>query len=81
MQTLIRPKGNLDLLNFTQIIDKLSSNLIYLTLYFQGEPLLNPHFTEMVTSARNEKDVRRIVPELLKLGAEGIIEYQLNKII
>lgn len=55
MQTLIRPKGNLDLLNFTQIIDKLSSNLIYLTLYFQGEPLLNPHFTEMVTSARKRR--------------------------
>jgi ATP phosphoribosyltransferase len=28
-----------------------------------------------------EKEVRRIVPELIKLGAEGIVEYPLNKII
>ncbi len=34
-----------------------------------------------IESVLNEKEVRRIVPELLKNGAEGIIEYPLNKII
>jgi ATP phosphoribosyltransferase len=34
-----------------------------------------------IESIMSEKDVRRIVPELLKLGAEGIVEYPLNKII
>ncbi|MCM2358754.1 MAG: ATP phosphoribosyltransferase [Geobacteraceae bacterium] len=34
-----------------------------------------------VESVLNEKEVRRIIPELIKLGAEGIIEYPLNKII
>jgi ATP phosphoribosyltransferase len=34
-----------------------------------------------IESVLNEKDVRRIVPELMKLGAEGIIEYPLNKIM
>jgi ATP phosphoribosyltransferase len=34
-----------------------------------------------IESVMSEKDVRRIIPELIKLGAEGIIEYQLNKII
>lgn len=34
-----------------------------------------------IESIMTEKDVRRIVPELLKLGAEGIVEYSLNKII
>ena len=34
-----------------------------------------------VESIMSEKEVRRVVPELLKLGAEGIIEYPLNKII
>jgi ATP phosphoribosyltransferase len=34
-----------------------------------------------IESILNEKEVRRIVPELLKLGAEGIVEYSLNKII
>jgi len=28
-----------------------------------------------------EKDVRTIVPKLLELGAEGIVEYPLNKLI
>jgi radical SAM protein with 4Fe4S-binding SPASM domain len=53
MQSLSRPKGNMDLNVFGKILDKLSPDLIYLTLYFQGEPLLNPHFTEMVKLARN----------------------------
>jgi len=34
-----------------------------------------------IESILPEKDVRRIVPELLRLGGEGIIEYPLNKII
>jgi len=34
-----------------------------------------------IESIMPEKEVRRIVPELMKLGAEGIVEYSLNKII
>jgi ATP phosphoribosyltransferase len=34
-----------------------------------------------IESVLHEKEVRRIIPELLKKGAEGIIEYPLNKII
>ncbi len=34
-----------------------------------------------IESILPEKEVRRIVPELLSLGAEGIIEYPINKII
>ena len=34
-----------------------------------------------IESIMSEKEVRRIVPELIKLGAKGIIEYPLNKII
>ena len=34
-----------------------------------------------VESVLPEKEVRRIIPELLKLGAQGIIEYPLNKIL
>jgi len=39
---------------FRQLLEKLSPDLIYLTLYFQGEPLLNPHFTQMVQMARKQ---------------------------
>ena len=34
-----------------------------------------------IESILSEKDVRKIVPKLLELGAEGIVEYPLNKII
>ena len=34
-----------------------------------------------IESVLNEKEVRRIIPQLMKLGAEGIIEYPLSKII
>lgn len=34
-----------------------------------------------IESVLPEKEVRRIVPELLKTGAQGIIEYPLNKIL
>ena len=55
MQTLSRPKGNMSLDVFRKILDKLSPDLFYLTLYFQGEPLLNPQFTEMVALARSRR--------------------------
>jgi len=34
-----------------------------------------------IESIMTEKEVRRLIPQLLMLGAEGIIEYPLNKII
>jgi ATP phosphoribosyltransferase len=34
-----------------------------------------------IESIMPEKEVRRIVPELIKLGAQGIVEYSLTKII
>lgn len=34
-----------------------------------------------IESILSEKDVRKIVPRLLEMGAEGIVEYPLNKII
>lgn len=34
-----------------------------------------------IESVMTEKEVRRVMPELLKAGAEGIIEYSLNKMI
>lgn len=55
MQSLTRAKGSLDLEVYKTILDKLSPDLIYLTLYFQGEPFLNPHFPEMVKLARNRR--------------------------
>jgi len=55
MQSLTRTKGSLDVEVYKTILDKLSPDLIYLTLYFQGEPFLNLHFPEMVKLARNRR--------------------------
>lgn len=55
MQALSRPKGTMDVAQFRSILDRLHPNLFYLTLYFQGEPMLNPHFTDMVQLARSRR--------------------------
>jgi len=55
MKKLTRPGGTMSLEVFKNILDKLSPNLVYLTLYFQGEPMLNPGFIEMVTLARSRR--------------------------
>jgi radical SAM protein with 4Fe4S-binding SPASM domain len=55
MRSLSRAKGTMDLNVFRKILDKLSPDLIYLTLYFQGEPMLNPQFPEMVKLARDQR--------------------------
>lgn len=52
LRNFTRPTGNLTPEHFRKMIDELSPHLVYLTLYFQGEPLLNRHFTEMVRYAK-----------------------------
>jgi len=55
LRNFTRPTGNLPLEDFRKIIDELSPHLVYLTLYFQGEPLMNRHFAEMVKYAKKHK--------------------------
>jgi radical SAM protein with 4Fe4S-binding SPASM domain len=52
---LSRSKGNMDLGFFKNIIGQLNPQLMYLTLYFQGEPYLNKQFYEMISYARSRK--------------------------
>ena len=49
---LTRPKQILEVANFQKIINQLPSETSYLTLYFQGEPLLHPEFAELVRIAK-----------------------------
>jgi ATP phosphoribosyltransferase len=47
-------------------------------------PTVSPLFSDgwvAVETIIEERHVRRIIPELKRLGAEGIIEYPLNKMI
>ena len=52
---LTRHRGNMNLPLFTSIIDQLSPWLTYLTLYFQGEPYLNPLFYDFIQYAKSKK--------------------------
>lgn len=51
LRAFTRPTGMLGLPAFQQMIDQLHKDLVYLLLYFQGEPYLNPDFLEMARHA------------------------------
>jgi radical SAM protein with 4Fe4S-binding SPASM domain len=51
LKSFSRPTGKLPLNQFKSMLDKLSSHIGYVTLYFQGEPYINKEFTDMVAEA------------------------------
>ena len=51
LRQFTRPTGMLQKDFFTQTIDDVHKELLYLIFYFQGEPYLNPDFLEMVKYA------------------------------
>lgn len=50
-----RPTGRISKELFEKIIDQIHNSVGYLTLYFQGEPYLNPQFTELVELANKKR--------------------------
>ena len=54
MKELSRDSGFMDMDRFRSLIDKLSPELAWLTLYFQGEPYLNPLFFDFTTYAKSK---------------------------
>ena len=55
LRSFTRPTGMLKEGLFRKIIDELEGTLIYLLLYFQGEPYLHPQFFELVKYASSKK--------------------------
>jgi radical SAM protein with 4Fe4S-binding SPASM domain len=55
LRAFTRPTGMLQKDFFTETIDQLYKELLYLVFYFQGEPYLNPQFLDMVKYASNKK--------------------------
>lgn len=51
LRAFTRPTGMLKQDFFSQTIDQISPDLLYLIFYFQGEPYLNPGFLDMVKYA------------------------------
>src|SRR5260370_18484311 len=54
LRAFTRPTGMLKKDFFTDTIDQLSKELLYLIFYFQGEPYLNPSFLDMVSYASGQ---------------------------
>src|SRR5579863_680155 len=55
LRAFTRPTGMLQKDFFTETIDQMSKELLYLIFYFQGEPYLNPSFLDMVKYASQKK--------------------------
>jgi len=55
LRVFSRQEGNMEWALFKKLIDENKRQLIYLTLYFQGEPLLNPLFFKMTEYATENK--------------------------
>jgi len=51
LRSFTRPTGMLQLKSFQEMVDQLQDHLVYLLLYFQGEPYLNPDFLDMAAHA------------------------------
>lgn len=54
LRSFTRPTGLADLNLFRTVVDQLERELVYLLLYFQGEPYLHPHFLEMAAYAHKK---------------------------
>lgn len=50
-----RPIGKVQVKDFEKYINQIYKTTAYLTLYFQGEPYLNPHFHQLVKIAKSKK--------------------------
>jgi len=55
LRTFTRPKGMLQPQFFTDTINDIYRDILYLIFYFQGEPYLNPYFLKMVQFAHSKK--------------------------
>lgn len=54
LRSFTRETGNLKKDFFTKTIDEVSSHVMYLIFYFQGEPYINPDFLKMVSYAKTK---------------------------
>jgi len=53
LRKFTRPTGRINQDFFNKIIDQVKDHLVYLTLYFQGEPYMHPQFLNLVRYAHD----------------------------
>jgi len=80
----LRPTGMMDFSLYQKIIDQSHSHLIYLLLYFQGEPFLHPAFFGMVEYASAKRIFTATSTNghfLSEKNAERTVKSGLDKLI
>lgn len=84
LRSFTRETGNLKMDFFTNTIDEIAKELLYLIFYFQGEPYINPKFLDMVKYA-SDKGIYTITSTnghfLNKANAIKTIESGLDRMI
>lgn len=81
---LTRPLGMLSLSTFKQIIDQISDTGFYIQLFFQGEPYLNKHLTQMIEYAQNKNMYVSVSTNgnlITQKNIENLIKHAPDKII
>lgn len=84
LKKFTRPTGNLKFELFQKIIDEVKNELIYLTMYFQGEPFIHPSFSKMIKYASDNGIFTATSTNahfLTKDNCEKIIESGLGRLI
>jgi radical SAM protein with 4Fe4S-binding SPASM domain len=54
LRSFTRPTGRLQPQMYQTVVNELHPTLLSLVMYFQGEPYLNPHFTDLVRAAADK---------------------------
>ena len=55
LRSFTRPTGMLEEKLFQKVVNEMAPHLLYLNLYFQGEPFLHPQFTQFIKYASSKK--------------------------
>mgnify|MGYP002639916745 CR=1 FL=1 len=79
-----RNTGMLSMEMFKNVLDQLGGNLLYMILYFQGEPLINPKFFEFVKLAKQKRIYTATSTNahfLTEENARKTVESGLNRLI
>ena len=85
LRAFTRPTGMLQKDFFSETIDQLYKDLLYLVFYFQGEPYLNPSFLGYGEVCFKQKDLYRhfyqcALPDMM-INAKRTIESGLDRLI
>jgi radical SAM protein with 4Fe4S-binding SPASM domain len=83
-KALSRSSGNMEISLYKKIINELAPSLIFINLYFQGEPFLHPGIFEMITAAK-EKRIYTIISTnghfLNPRNSKKIVESKLDRLL